>query len=357
VEARRVSAAICLPLAWLYASFAGASGSALRAAWMLTALLLARAIARRSSGPRAFALSLLAAAAVDPLCAFDLSLLLSAAATAGLLFVAPVLEPHIPGPRWIAKATAATVAATIACAPIIARFAPSLPLGGVVANLVAVPIGEAVALPLCLVHPLVFFWPAAEQGCATAASGALVLVRGIARAFSGAMAVPVPLLTSWQLVTVGAGFLRPRLLIVLVGIGILLEPRAPRGVLRATFLDVGQGDAALIDLPDGTAILIDGGGFVGSPVDTGTRVIVPELRARRRGALRAVVLSHPHPDHFGGLPAALRATEVGELWDTGQGEEEGTGGGYAELLALARARGTRVLRPPSLCGERWIGGA
>jgi competence protein ComEC len=36
---------------------------------------------------------------------------------------------------------------------------------------------------------------------------------------------------------------------------------APRGVLRATFLDVGQGDAAIVDLPDGQALMVDGGGL------------------------------------------------------------------------------------------------
>ena len=80
----------------------------------------------------------------------------------------------------------------------------------------------------------------------------------------------------------------------------------PHGVLRATFLDVGQGDAALVDLPDGSALLIDGGGLVGSPIDTGERVIAPILRARRRDALALAVLTHPHPDHFTGLATRAR---------------------------------------------------
>jgi len=132
---------------------------------------------------------------------------------------------------------------------------------------------------------------------------------------------------------------------------------APRGELRVTVLDVGQGDAILVDLPDGSAMLIDGGGMVGSPVDLGARVIQPVLRARRRDRLAAVVLSHPHPDHFGGLVSTLPKLQVGELWDTGQGEDQGAGASYARLLATARARGVALRRPADLCGApRALGG-
>jgi competence protein ComEC len=132
---------------------------------------------------------------------------------------------------------------------------------------------------------------------------------------------------------------------------------SPKGVLRVTFLDVGQGDAAIVDLPDGTAMIVDGGGLVGSPVDVGERVLAPVLRARRRRGAVAAILSHPHPDHFGGLRRGLDGVSLGALWDTGQGELEGSGGDYAALLAELRARGVPILRPREVCGARTIGGA
>ena len=95
------------------------------------------------------------------------------------------------------------------------------------------------------------------------------------------------------------------------------------GVRRET-LDVGQGDALVIELPDGAAMLVDAGGSITGGPDPGAQVVVPWLALRRRGELAAVVLSHPHPDHGGGLPAVLAATRVGELWDTGQGAALGT---------------------------------
>ena len=375
IDVARIGAFAGIPVAWLYAELAGGGGSTVRAAWMATAVLAARACGRRTDAVRAFGLSLAAMAIADPLVAFDLSFVLSAGATSGLLAFARPLADRLEA--WapqrlapIARATATTLAASIPCTPIIACFAPNVPLGGVLANLLAVPVGETVALPLCLAHAVLRWWPAAERGTALVASGALLVVRAIARGFAvSALGAAVPRPTSWQLAalaTLLAAWLlasRPRAWTLAGGALVLLleigarRAGAPRGVLRATFLDVGQGDSAIVDLPDGQAIVVDGGGLVGSPIDVGARVLAPELRARRRRSIAAAVLTHPHPDHFGGLGSGLQAVRVGALWDTGQGEAQGLRGAYADLLARARTDGTPVLHPDALCGVHDLGGA
>ena len=127
-----------------------------------------------------------------------------------------------------------------------------------------------------------------------------------------------------------------------------------------TFLDVGQGDAALLETA-GHAALIDAGGSIGGGPDPGALAVLPLLRARRITHLDWVVLSHPHPDHYGGLRAVLDSVSVGELWDTGQAEAEATdtAGPVAQLLASAREHGARVARTArALCGrEHTLGGA
>lgn len=367
----RIAAAFGVALAFIYADFAGASGSALRAAAMMGATLGAQALGRRGEPVRALGLSLLALGVVDPLAAYDLSLLLSAAATAGLIALGGPLtawaEKTLPTrARWAAGSLGSTLAATMACAPLTAVISPTLPVAGIAANLLAVPVGEAAALPLCLAHALLGWLPWAERGAAAAASGALVVVRAVARAAAspGWAALRVPPPTEAQGVALALGVIgaltlrasmRKHLLaLVLVACGLaeLAARRAgcPRGVLRVTSLDVGQGDSTLVDMPDGRVMLVDGGGFVGSPVDPGRSVILPELRARRRGRIDVAVLSHPHPDHFTGLATALAEVDVGELWDTGQGEDEGAGPVYAAMLAALRARGVPILRPRDLCG-------
>lgn len=382
----RLSAGLGIPLAWAYADFAGGSGSAVRAAWMCSTVLLARTLARRPSALRGLGLSLVAMSLADPLVIFDLSFVLSASATAGLLTLGGPLREVLsrwprrltserPKParaafdRFVLAPLATTLAATIACAAPLAGMAAEVSIGGLVANLIAVPIGEAAALPLCLAHTLLGFSPEAERGSALVAGGALELVRRVAQAFSWAV-IPVPPPTSPQLVllvigaTAYATHERRRRLILVGGVVVwaALEVAArragaPPGVLRATFIDVGQGDSALVDLPDGSSMLIDGGGLVGSPLDVGDRVILPLLAQRRRRALDVVVLSHPHPDHYLGLDAVLVAVPPKAFWDTGQGEREVDDGPHGRLLTKLRALGVAIRRPSELCGRREIGGA
>jgi competence protein ComEC len=380
-----------VPLSLIYADFAGGGGSAWRAAFMLSVAFLARALGRKPVTVRTFGLSTLIFAALDPLCAFDLSFMLSVAATAGLIWLGRPLAERCERIRsrvlrFLALSFATTLSATIPCAPLLALLASGVTIAGLVANVLAAPLGETVALPLCLAHLLLSPIPALERGVALVASGALLIVKRIAIASADAsflgLTLPEPgrfQLAAVVVFVVGLAVLRagqltllaPRVrqhlracwfvaFMVAFG-GLELATRGagrPTGLLRASALDVGQGDSNLVDLPDGALLLIDGGGFVGSPVDPGKAVVLPVLRARRRSHVDIVVLSHPHPDHFTGLASALQELDVGEFWDTGQGEAEGAGPVYADLLRSLRERGVPIRHPDELCGTpRFFGRA
>lgn len=376
-DPERFVSIVLVPITWAYADFAGGSGSAIRAAAMLTVVLATRALGRRPLPARSLGLSLLGCAIADPLVVCDVSFSLSAAATAGLFALGPPIAARIVrGPaalRVLLAPVAATLAATIPCTPLLAMLSPTVPVLGVAANVVAAPVGELAALPLCLLHALLAPLPSVERGAALLGSGALVATRFVARvttASGAVLHVPPPTPGELAALVVGAAFVatasssrrRAASIVGLAGALAALEIGAraagcPTGELRVTALDVGQGDALLVDLPDGRAMMIDGGGFVGSPVDTGVRVLLPVLRMRRRSRVDVVVLTHPHPDHFGGLASALPALAVGELWDTGQGERDGAGATYAHMLAALRARGVPIRRPADVCGAHAIGGA
>jgi competence protein ComEC len=384
-------------LAPLYADFAGGSGSAWRAAWMLSAGLLARASARKPMASRSITASLFAGGVFDPLVAYDISFLLSLAATVGLLTLGQWLSRLTKGRDvraivFLQTASIATLSSMVPCVPLLVLLSPTLSLASVGANVIAGPLGEAVALPLCLGHSLLTPFPALELGVARVASGALLCIQHIAHAAAGVqwLAFEFPAPTTWQLGVLMAGVgmtlgclgrrfgdsgttnverSLPFFRRIAFGVGlatlatvISLEvaqssASRPFGSLRVTALDVGQGDATLVDLPEGQLMLIDGGGMVGTAIDPGQLVIEPMLRMRRRRHIDVMVLSHPHPDHFLGLLKVARDYSVGEFWDTGQGEAFGAGPVYAELLAVLRSKRVPIKRPDELCGERRIGGA
>src|SRR5688572_24813110 len=87
------------------------------------------------------------------------------------------------------------------------------------------------------------------------------------------------------------------------------EPGPLAGKLVVRFLDVGQGDAALIHLPDGETILIDSGDR-GAPTD--------DLLLRYRvKVLDLVIATHPHADHIGDMRDVMSQFLVKEFWDAG----------------------------------------
>lgn len=91
-----------------------------------------------------------------------------------------------------------------------------------------------------------------------------------------------------------------------------LWPKVDRGELRCTFLSVGHGCAAMVELPDGATLLYDAG-QLGSPA-AATRSISSFLWSRRRTHIDAVVISHADVDHYNALPELLRRFSVGAVY-------------------------------------------
>jgi competence protein ComEC len=110
------------------------------------------------------------------------------------------------------------------------------------------------------------------------------------------------------------------------------------GLLRVTFLDVGQGDASVIETPSGRTIVVDAGGMGATEDDDeGRRVVAPFLRYSGINRINVLVLTHPHADHIGGAATLMKRFRVDQLIDNGQ--DTGDREVLTQVLTAAQERG------------------
>ena len=121
----------------------------------------------------------------------------------------------------------------------------------------------------------------------------------------------------------------------------------PDGKLHVTFLDVGQGDAAVITTPRGRIQLIDTGRIdLEGKWDMGERVITPYLKRRGINRIDSLLLTHPDADHIGGATTLLKSFHVSTLFENELDDKKPL---FHEIQSIAKIRGVNrvVLREGS----------
>lgn len=321
------------------AGFAWAVGSpvsAQRAAWMVGCGLIGNAMGRGVQPWNLWGGAMAAVCLVEPAAPTELSFQLSFGAVAGLLSVSPRIErllpPDTPWPlAWVARSVSASTGASLGTLPAVAWHFQELPLLSPVANLLAVPLMGAVAVPASLLGSRGWTLPAALADGAV--HWTLQWLHWLDRAPDWTLLHPAvgPL---GVLLLAAAVLLvkRPQLSLALLTLTLLrARPTQP----TVEFLAIGQGDAAVLQLGDGKLVLVDGG-----PSNT---ALLKLLRRRRLTRIDELIISHPHPDHYAGFAPLLESLEVGAV-RVPRGPLPGESD-YARLLALAIHRGVPILGP------------
>jgi competence protein ComEC len=380
---RRARSLVVLVAIGSYTVVAGAEASVVRAAVMGGVVLLAREGGRPAGAAAALGVACLGLLLADPSMVDDIGLQLSLAATAGLLALGGAAEAAVrrlaPAgtPGWLPETLGVSVAAQLATLPLIllhfgrlsiisplanllmAPFVPLAMLGAVlgavagpfvgvpVVGLLAAPISLAAWLPLtAMVRSAALLadvpFASLELPGPLAALGAglalLALIAALRRARSRGdrpgtddtsrpTERPGEQHSGRRARRLAAGGLGA----VLVGCLWLVLATGPAVPIRVSVLDVGQGDAILVEAADGSRLLVDGGAD-------------PDLLVRRLDEripiwdrrIDLVVLTHPHEDHAGGLAGLVPRYRVGRIAETGV---SGAGAGAKELRLAADRHG------------------
>jgi competence protein ComEC len=338
-----------------YMLLTGSASSVVRATIMAIILLLAPVLQRKSDVFNTLAFSALLIFFFDAKQLFDPGFQLSYAAVASILYFYPKiasLSNYLPEKvrarrlvdfTW--KLFSVTFAAQVGTIPFTAAYFGKVSIISLVANLFVIP---AVAAGLAIGLAISFFsmfsaWLAAIYG--TAGQLLLELVLKMID-FSGSLSFAYVSVPSFGLlafliyyVTVAVLFnLRGKeirntmvfALLILGNIALLPGILSDNPKVRLTVIDVGQGDASLVQFPSGKALLIDAGPKTFT-YDAGERIVVPFLKRTVR-RLDGLLVTHPHSDHLGGVESVLRSIPVDMVLDAGQEGQSSIYRGYRRAL-------------------------
>ena len=313
---RQLIACLSLLGIWVFAGMVGMSASVVRATIMLSIFIVSDFSDRRfgsghplwSVGVACFFILLL-----RPRDIFAPGFQLSFSAVVFILLIMgrPSTKAGINSFKKAAYSSlSVTCAASVGTAPILAYYFGFVPVGALIFSPIAVLL-LTILLPIAL---FAVFLPGGYTPFSTVAEGLLILLIRFSEAGSNITWIPswVGPLYSFPVVVwlPTAGFLMwiygkksvPRMLILglmaAFSIGLCFTSR--KGT-TLTFLDVGQGDAIVIEGNNRQALVVDLG-----PGSSSGRTVFNHLKARALTGSYSVLLSHGHQDHIGGLPTFLK---------------------------------------------------
>ena len=364
----RWAAPPALVLAIAYTMITGAQLATLRSLLAIALVLTAQFLDRPLRLVDAIGAAALAILLWRPADLLDPSFQLSFTTALALALASTAAGPRPPGVAgWILRGVRSSAWVALATAPVTAYHFQQVAASGVVGNLVLTPVIELVALPLGLAGVVLGVSPAITAaawlvGLVDRGAAALAQIAPVGHVAVTSAAVMAALVVLSLGLAARAGQRDPRAAALWLALCLAWSfgrSPPPPGALRVTFLDVGQGDAALIELPNGAVWLVDAGGNPGgrdlAAAAAPGRMIDRVLAAYDHARIDLAIVSHPHPDHYLGLAAI--AAPIDELWsaDDSDGARDRAAAlrprspdappGFAAIAAALVARGTRLVHP------------
>ena len=342
LPAPKAAAAAAFITALAYTLLAGFAVPAQRTLYMITVVAVALWFDRLQSSSRVLAIALAVVLLADSWAVVSPGFWLSFAAVALMLYVgASTLRDE----HWALAWGRVQWAITIGLAPLLLVLFQQVSAVSPVANAIAIPVVSLVVTPLALLAAVIPGAWLAELAHAVLLA-LMPVLDWLGRLPGATWQSHAPALWTAVLALGGvAWLLAPRGVPARYAAPLLwlpmfaLRPPVPEaGAVWITFLDVGQGLAAMVRTRD-HVVLYDAGPTYGPDADAGSRVVVPFLRGEGLARLDALVITHDDADHSGGAASVMRTIPVDVLWSS--------------LAAAHPARALAPVRLPCRAGARW----
>lgn len=336
---RERAAAIAILFLPFYALLTGAAPPVIRAALVSVLVLLAVIFRQWKDSVHFLALAAVIMLLWNPYLLFTASFQLSFVISLGIVIGVPIVSKMIPrGPMWLKRTVAVTLVAQLCSFPLLIYYFNQFSLLSGLANLLIVPFVSAIVIPLSFMTVIL---AAVAVPLAVLPAGVNTLMIDFVLFVSDQLAAWEALHLVWatpSLMWIGAYFTllavainlyrRRRLLYfrrvtwtvwlfaftVVILIAYYPSPWWNRP-LTITFLDVGQGDAIVIETPRRQTIVMDAGGTSfftqelwqerREPFDVGEDIVLPFLRHKGIRTIDYLIMSHGDADHIGGMQALV----------------------------------------------------
>lgn len=354
LPANKIALVLSFPVLFCYTGFAGFQPPVARALIMTGVFMVAILLDRQWSSLNNLAIAAFCILLPSPLSIHTASFQLSFAATAAIILVMPQLAAWRPQKdkrtTWetlryfLISGLLISCAAFLATAPLALYHFNRISLVGPITTLLVTPFLCFWSLPLGLMAIIIQpFAPLAAVFLLNTGAFGIQSSHALTAFFAGLSfsslwlptpLIPVLLFSCGLLVLI----LRSRRLLpvlaMLVCFALLLSgyPKLPQwhdNSLKISFLAVGNGSATVVEQPDSSVILIDGGGPSTGFFNVGERVIAPFLWHRQIKKVEQIILTHAHADHFNGMPWIIKRFKPKILWLSETNAQEP---GFAALL-------------------------
>ncbi len=359
---RWLCALLGIPALAIFAAVVGFTPSITRACIMQGLMLLAMLWDRDYDSPTALAFAALCILAANPLAITSVSFQLSFGCMVGIFgFSERIYNWILAGKehkgflggikRWFAASVSITVGANLVTVPLVALYFGNVSLIGIVTNLVTLWLISFLFYGILLACVLGLVLPAAGMAVAWVAAWGIRLVIWLSTALSqipfAAVYTVSPYIVAW-LVALYALILcflhlKKKKVLLLAGcaLGLLClclvaswaEPKLD--ACRVTVLDVGQGQAIVLQTPN-RAFLVDCGG---DSEEVAADTVAEYLQSQGIFCLDGIILTHYDKDHVGGIPNLLTRMQTKAVFLPRADDQEELA---AEIIAQAGELGLYV---------------